>query len=817
MPISAIVGAIGASVLGIALLASILGAGPTPARADRAAPVEAPAGARWSSISSPPGRRAPPPPRYVRTRGDRFEIVEEGRAHEAFFRGVNLGAGTPGHFPGEFAATKDDYRRWLGFLRDLHANAVRIYALHPPAFYEALVEENEANPGHPIWLFQEVWTELPEKEDFLDTGFTERFENEIRAAVDAIHGNAIVEPRRGHASGRYTTDASRYLAGWLLGREWEPYAVRETERRHREVTRFRGTYFRVDGGTPMECWLARICETAVGYEIDRYGLARAVSFVTWPTLDPMRHPTEYERGGTEAEHDEDAYSVDPTRLHPRRAASLESSFLGYFVNYHVYPYYPDFMNLDPGYASYEDRHGACSYAGYLQDLKANTRGIPLLIGEFGVPVSRGIAHLQPQGINHGGADEVEQGAHDVRLLDDIVDAGAAGALLFALYDEWFKVNWLVSRSETPRDRDPLWHNVLDPEEGYGLIAFDPPPAIELDGRTDDWSGVAPYAREDTLGAGGGRGRRGPSQGSLRALFVSADATRLYIRIDAEPDRLPQAIGVSLDILDGNRGDQRLPRPLDAVWSRGAEFVLLIEPKRARAELFIDDRFGYSSYARVREGESIEIHRAPLRTAANGDGRYLPLLIETNRERVGRDGSRYPARYLDWGRLVRAENANGGRPGGARRRGGDWALNEAAGVIEVGIPWGLLNVGDPSSRCVLDDDPATPQVECAPTDGLALLAWATEAACFRADSLGPSSASCKGAGPEPISDLLAPTGTVQVSDGYGLTITTPSAHVYLWNGWEAPITVERIKASADFIRGLYEGMEARETSSTRTEE
>jgi hypothetical protein len=115
----------------------------------------------------------------------------------------------------------------------------------------------------------------------------------------------------------------------------------------------------------------------------------------------MRRPTT-ERGGAEAEHDEDAYSVDPSHLVPVQPAPLTSGFLGYFANYHAYPYYPDFMNLDPGYQAYRDRHGACSYAAYLADLKAHTRGIPLLIGEYGVPTSRGVAHQQPQGIHHGG-------------------------------------------------------------------------------------------------------------------------------------------------------------------------------------------------------------------------------------------------------------------------------------------------------------------------------------------------------------------------------------------------------------------------------
>ena len=791
--------------------------------ASRPSPALPPAAsALWTSPRPVPDPRAKTPDRAVCARGDRFEIVTAAGARSFFIRGVNLGAAPPGHFPGEFAITKDDYLRWLRFARDLHANAIRVYALHPPAFYQALREENLAHPGAPIWLFQEVWTELPDANDFWDRAFTRGFEDETRLAIDAVHGNAVVRSRPGHASGTYDADVSPWLAGWLLGREWEPFAVRRTEMLHADSTRFRGSYFAVDGGTPMEVWLARICDTGASYEATRYGVAHAVSFVNWPTLDPMRHPTETELGGAQAEHDEDAYSVDPTRIRPARRAEIASGFLGYFANYHVYPYYPDFMNLDPGYARYRDNHGACSYAGYLTDLKAHTRGLPLLIGEYGVPSSRRIAHVQPQGIHHGGASEEEQGAQDARLLEDISGTGCAGSLLFALFDEWFKVNWLVQRVEWPRDRDPIWHNVLDAEENYGLIAFDPPPAIRVDGETDDWAGVAPYARAT--------GRAGASP--LSALYVTSDQSCLYLRVDLSPGALSRksrpgprrggeprgsppaapggavrAIGVSLDVLDPARGDRRLPAPLRATWSRGAEYVLLIQPPergaagvfdRSRrsdgsAELFIDGSMNYSTYAVTRTARGFDWSQKPFRPVANKDGLYSPLLIETNRERVARDGTLYPAKHVDWGRLAPQK---------------EWALNAAGSTIEVAIPWGLLSVGDPSSLAVVDDKPGTRDTETTVTRGIGLLAWATTAAGFAADSLGPSLPGARAARPEE-SYFLGPQESSQVISGQEVMITTPESASYLWNGWETPITREHTKRSAIRIREAFEGMEARD--------
>ncbi|HKQ56443.1 MAG TPA: hypothetical protein VJY35_01130 [Candidatus Eisenbacteria bacterium] len=764
-------------------------------------------------VVDPPGGAAAKPPAaavasHIRTRGDRFEWVLGGSPRPIFFRGINLGAGVPGHFPGEFAITREDYARWLRFARELHANAIRVYTLHPPAFYEALREDNLAHPDRPLWLFQGVWAELPESNDLLDEAFTLDYEREIGRVVDAVHGAADLGPRPGHAAGRYEADASPWLAGWVLGREWEPFAVRETERRHPDATGFHGRLFTTQGATATETWLARICDAVASQELARYGLAHAVSFVNWPTLDVMRHATESEEGGKEAEHDEDAYSVDPRHIRPVREADADAGFLGYYASSHVYPYYPDFLNLDAGYGAKRDRHGACNYAGYLADLKAHLGDLPLLVAEYGVPSGRGNSHFQPQGLDHGGASEAEQGARDVRLLEDIRDAGASGAILFSMFDEWFKSNWLTRGSEEPHDRDPLWHNLQDAEEGFGLIAFDAPSRIRVDGDVSDWRGIAPYAQS-------AREIRDPV---VRALYATSDQARLYLRLDLDRRALRQGIrtlGVSLDVLDPRRGDTRLPAPLDAVWSRGAEFVLIIDPGDGRsvpprAELFCDRQMSWSAYARARDGATFRRHEIPMRPVANHDGRYLPLVVNLNRARVGRDGRLFPGIHLDAGRLAAGREA---RPAYAAASHpfdprSDWWIDRGRGVIEIALPWALLNIGDPSSRAVLDDDPATPAIETRATPGIGLLAWATRAHGFRADSLGPAEPGAPAALPGECHFLGAP-GTRQTVAATTVQITSPDSVSYSWSGWERPITTERTKLSATHVRRAFEGFESRE--------
>ena len=114
---------------------------------------------------------------------------------------MNLGVTVPGHAPGELAPTRKDYDRWLDGMQDLGVRVVRVYTILRPRFYEALAAHNRRHPKTPLYFIQGVW--IPE-EDFLRTknayAVTAEFDREIAGAVDVVHGDATLRPRRGHAS-----------------------------------------------------------------------------------------------------------------------------------------------------------------------------------------------------------------------------------------------------------------------------------------------------------------------------------------------------------------------------------------------------------------------------------------------------------------------------------------------------------------------------------------------------------------------------------------------------------------------------------------
>ncbi len=623
-----------------------------------------------------------------RVAGERFEVrSRDGAWRPIWIKGVNLGVALPGRFPAEFPTDSALYAGWLGTLAAMNANAVRLYTILPPSFYRALRAWNSAHRDRPLWLVHGVWTELPPRDDFDDPAWLAEFRAEMRRVVDLVHGAAVLPERRGHASGRYDADVSAWTLAYIIGREWEPYAAKAFDAAHPGRRAFRGRFLKTAAAPALERWMAEQSDHLLAHEFDRYNALRPIAFTNWPTLDPLRHPTEAsadeERelrrragrpvGGRQLEYENDAVTLDA-----RLVRATAANPAGWFASYHVYPYYPDFMLNDPGYSRARSSEGSSNWFGYLQDLKRHHAGMPLLIAEYGVPSSRGIAHLQPQGWHHGGHDEGAMAAIDARLTREIREAGGAGGIVFAWIDEWFKRNWLVMDFEIPADHTPRWHNVMDAEQNYGIIGIH----------------AGDSAARPVLGGDPRRWRAGQPVGP--SLRVSSDASYVYLALEVGRDFAWERHGIEIGIDTHLRhvGQHRLPRSgVDS--EAGFEFVVDLSAPDSGAVRVLPEYNRYAGRADSAGGDDLgRFLRRPIVTADRRDGRFDPLFVYTNRARFGRDGTFFPARGVDRGTLRFGT--------GARSTLSDWYLDAGAGLVEVRLPWDLLNVTDPSSRSIVLD-------------------------------------------------------------------------------------------------------------------
>jgi hypothetical protein len=505
--------------------------------------------------------------------------------------------------------------------------------------------------------------------------------------------------------------------------------------------------------------MARALERLLAYEHDAYHAQRPAAFTSWPTLDPLHHPTESTRAEEAAlrleplepgevikEYDNDAVALDMERFEdgPELRAGL-------FASYHAYPYYPDFMNLDPRHAEGRDREGPSHYAAYLERLVRHHRRHAVVIAEVGVPSSRLVAHWQAQGLTHGGQDERAQGEQDARLVRNVYEAGCAGAVLFAWIDEWFKKNWLVLPYEEPLERKPLWYNPMDAEENYGLVAYRPGaggPRVVVDGRPGDWAERPPHLA-----------------GSGLEVRLLADEGWLHVAVswaDGAFDPATETLLLGIDTHLPAAGDHRLPFGVPLESEAGLEIAVRFAP--GGADLVVDASYDLFTHR----------HRRPYRSVENRDGRFVGPRTESNRSRIGRDGTRFPAHRQEIGALRRGTQD---RSDPRFDSLAEWERGER--FLEARIPWGLLNVSDPSSRRVIRDGPgpARDAVGTHATDGFRVLA-----VTFR-----PGAAGAPGA-PEVRRTLpAARAGRI------------PLPPLFTWPTWEEPTFHRFRKLGFDLVR------------------
>lgn len=617
--------------------------------------------------------------RRFRLTDSEFEVAEGNEGFTPFsLRGINLGMAKPGRFPGEAAITREEYDRWIAAIGDLNANVIRVYTVHPPAFYRALAAYNRST-ADPIYLLHGNWVgeeELRTAGDAFD--LSESFDRSLREVIDVIHGATSLDTQPGQASGTFDTDVSNYVLGYIAGIEWPPTVVIETNEGN-ESGSYDGQYLSSTVDRPFERWLAGRLDEAVAYEMDEYGNQRPAAFTNWVTTDPLDHP--YEPFVLE-----DAVSVDPDAIVP-----TDEYDAGTFAAYHVYPYYPPLLNETPAYTGYVDHRGEKnSYAGYLDDL-VGTTDHPLVVAEFGVPSSRGLSQRHVHGRDQGRHTEAQQGEIVAAMYEDIREVGAAGGLVFSWQNEWFKRTWNFAPLSDP-NRRPEWSNVQTPEQQFGLLAFDPAEAIPLDGSTDAWTDTARVTPTDPPQDGDGS-REGHE---LTALRATSDEAYLSLRLEFAD--LPTDIDwtrvnylVTLGLTGGR--ETRLPHGVGAR-SLSTDFVVrLAGPDTSRVT--VHPRYDAFAYL---YGEGAGLDRSEYRSPP--DGRFTPLRTAINRGyTVPETGESVPFQAVETGRL---RYGNGNPESTAYDSLADVHVSPSTDAIELRLPWLLLNVADPSRRRRLGD-------------------------------------------------------------------------------------------------------------------
>lgn len=614
--------------------------------------------------------------------GDQL-FLDKGAGFEAFeLRGVDLGLGKPGYFATEEAITKEEYLRWFDQIQDLGANVIRVYTIGPTDFYEAFYEYNQ-DREEPLYLLHGVWVD-----DYLhnssygavDPEFYEPFEEACKTTVDIVHGRYKVRKDQRIFPQKYDKDISPWVYGYLLGVEWEPSLVNYTDRSFEQLPQYDGEYFYTENASNFEIFLANTGEEIVSYETEKYGTQKMIAFSNWPTTDPLHHSQAvikryFKSAKLDVEHIK----------HKKAFAS------GQFASYHIYPYYPD-------YYSYLNKPPENTYLEYLTDLNKH-HTMPVVISEFGIPSSRGIASTEKGGWrNQGHMSEKAQGKALVSMYKDIKKAGSAGAIVFSWQDEWFKRTWnTISRVDL--ETSVYWNDDQTNEQHFGLLSFDPGEEKSIcyvDGNKEEWNTADVVTEQEEY-----------------RLSMKYDEKDLYFLIEKKDLDLEKAhmyIPIDTTSKSGSKTAKNLKQ---LEMSQPADFVIELDGKE-NSRVWVQERYdgmnilyfdklsnqGFFS-ADFPEKDSSQFHKILLllqeikyyqRTA---EGKAEPISFseyDYNNTQHFKRQKVYETGKLNYGNgNPEAENFNSLA---------DFCSGD--GFAEIRIPWQLLNFADPSTMRIHDD-------------------------------------------------------------------------------------------------------------------
>ncbi|MDO4477465.1 MAG: hypothetical protein Q4B73_00320 [Lachnospiraceae bacterium] len=598
----------------------------------------------------------------------------------------------------------DIYVRWLTAARELNANVVSVRSLMPPDFYRALRDVNEAieakNTGatdtvsvsdadneekaatdkatadettaaipdrlyllQNITLSDDAWAEMT---DMVSGGMVRQFKKQGRLTVDAIHGN-----RRNKG---YRVDVSELLLGYVIGGQWDPDLVIYTNYCYGDSLNNgpgeHNSYINAwDNTAAVTHLIADAMDDVVYYESNKYAWLHPMGVGNTQKTDALPHDNSWAVGT-----DENVAVIQTASLGAE--GQMRS---GIFAAYEINTGVMNNLSFDPTYARAEG--GAVQ--AYMKALDEGHFYMPVLLYSATMSAARGTSGIdEVAGFDRGGIGEAGQAEGLTYMYDMAQAAGLAGTVLGQIVDAPQK----SSANTFMADHNGAWLDVQNPEGALGVIGLYPENGIVLDGNADEWADVPALIDEDGV-----------------EMKATADAAYLNLMIKADALKANSSAYVAFDVTPHSGAKTWQAKGLR--FEADADFVLVLGGDAqgllvGQRYYQIPDRYYAAAY------DDIWYADAPERDADD----FVAIHQYQRAEMIPLTGEAIPAVFAEAGKLAgRLVSTNGHTTAAADEASENGAellpevdVCRKGDLIEVRIPWLLLNVTDPSEGMILQD-------------------------------------------------------------------------------------------------------------------
>ena len=601
----------------------------------------------------------------VRVGEDQIEHYDGEKWNAFLIKGISLSDSLPNKDQLSSDELEEKMSAWLDQISKMNVNTIRIPSIQSPALYNAVYEFNKNNQN-PIYIIHDI----PIDEDVIDGEYKQTSEEiskqlqaNIENTIDVVHGRKMMWNQDIFTSKWYANDVSPYVLGYVIGNSWDPTLIKIINKRDQEHSTYAGRYVTADSLNGFEYIMAEALDYTVQYETEKYNQQRLVSFLNTTELDPIIHSAQ-------------SSVFRNTELNIEKLKVTNDFHTGIFASYQASPNDTDFLNISLENSLPSEKEG--SFEGYLQQLKSIHQK-PIVITSIGLSTSRAMS--KEDEYNHysrGGMTEEEQGKYLTELLDDIYQNQYAGAIIYNWQDEWQRSRTWNTRHIKNIDNTEKWLDVQSSEQHFGIMQFVPSDeqAVKVDGITTDWS------KENLL-----------YDNENGQLYAKYDSSYLYLMIQKDKFHFTKDhLRIAIDV-NPSMGTENY-EGYDGMFDMNADFVARIQGKND-SDIQVHSRynifdFRYKYYSNIVD---------KMTTIPNENTDIFDPIYLLTRNVFQNDGTmeKVPPKYMETGTLV---FGNSDYDSDQYNSLADFYVKED--VIELRIPWLLINVIDPIGGTALGD-------------------------------------------------------------------------------------------------------------------